>query len=138
LAETGVKVASTASPADQAAAATIRSLQLYCDTVEPHTNNDTDALRRVAWIRATARYPEVRDGHQAVLLAERANLLAGGSNAGVLNILAAAYAETGDFPKAVATQKQAISLLTGAESRAGYLATLKLYEAGRPRRDDAW
>ena len=138
LAETGVKVEATASPADQAAAATIRSLQLYCDTVEPHANNDTDALRRVAWIRATARYPEVRDGRKAVLLAERANLLAGGLNAGVLNILAAAYAETGDFPKAVATQKQAISLLSGAESRAGYLATLKLYEAGRPRRDDAW
>ena len=119
-------------------AASIRSLQLYCKTVEPHANNDADALRRMAWILATAPYPEVRDGRKAVRFAEAANLLAGSHNAGLLNILAAAHAEVGDYSNAITFQKQAIALLAGPEFHAAYAAALRLYESGHPFRDPAW
>ena len=84
---------------------------LYCEALEPHAGNDPDSLRRLAWIRATSPYAEVRDGRKAVQFAELANQVTGGRNTGMLSILAAAYAEAGDFEKAVATQQKAIALL---------------------------
>lgn len=135
-------VAKTATPTiranPKAIAAIVRSLQLYCDTVEPRAANDADALRRLGWIRATAPYPELRNGRKALAHAERAIGLVGGGNAGLLRILAAAHAEAGDFEQAVATQKQAIALISGTESQAPYAAALRLYESGRPCRDDSW
>ena len=126
-------------PAPKATAETIRSLRLYCEAIEPHAANDADALRRLAWILATAPYPEVRDGKKAVAFAKQADQLVGGTNPGILSILAAAHAEAGDFEKAIATQQQAIALLRkGGESQAPYAAALKLYESRQPFRDDSW
>jgi hypothetical protein len=139
LGKSGAPNANADDPAGrQAAAEFIRSHKLYCETVEPHVGNDADALRRLAWLRATSPYPEVRDGRKALDFATRANQWIGGRNPGILNILAAAHAECGDFPRAIAVQKQAIGLVSGAESRAQFSAALKLYESGRPYRDDAW
>ena len=117
---------------------TIRSLLIYCNTVEPISNNDSDALRRLAWIRATAPYPEVRDGPKALRFAEAANREIGGTNAGMLSILAAAHAECGDFQQAVAIQKQAISLISSDLRRSTFAAQLRLYESHQPCRDDSW
>ena len=118
---------------------TIRSLLIYLAVVEPISKDDSDALRRLAWIRATSVHPEVRDGPKAVRFAEAAMREVGDQNAGILHILAAAHAECGDFDKAIATQKEAISLLRrGGESQAPYAAALKLYESRQPLRDDSW
>jgi eukaryotic-like serine/threonine-protein kinase len=117
----------------------IRSLRLYCEAVEPHVGNDPESLRRVAWIRATSPHAEVRDGRKAVQFAELANQVSGGRNAGLLSILAAAYAEVGDFEKAVATQRKAISLVNAnRDARTVYAAVLKLYRSGQPLRDRTW
>jgi WD40 repeat protein/serine/threonine protein kinase len=117
---------------------TIRSLKLYCETVEPHATNDADALRRLAWIRAACRYPEVRDGRKAVAFAEQSVALNGRKNAGLISILAAAYAETGNFSKAIELQKEAMTLLPTIDLRAEYATELALYESHQPYRDNSW
>lgn len=128
----------TSERSPEARANIIRSLKLYCETVEPNAGNSADALRRVAWIRATCRYPEVRDGRQAVDCAEQAVAIGGRQNSVLVAILAAAYAEAGDFSKAVDLQKEALTLVPTVELRAEYAAELKLYEAHQPLRADAW
>jgi tetratricopeptide (TPR) repeat protein len=112
---------------------------VYCAAVESQASKgDADALRRLAWILATSRYPELRDGRRAVACAEQAIAVTSRKNAGLLSILAAAYAEAGDFPGAVGAQKEAIALLTNDESKKEYSSQLSLYEAHLPCRDDSW
>lgn len=68
----------------------------------------------VAWLLATCKEPQYRDGNKAVQYAEKAVALGkkvcyidDNTRAGYLNTLAAAYAETGDFDKAVMTEMKA-------------------------------
>src|SRR5437763_3275847 len=63
---------------------------------------NADAATNIAWVRATAADPDLRDGREALELAQRA-LRGGGENAVVLRTLAAAQAENGQFAKAIAT-----------------------------------
>ena len=63
---------------------------------------NADAANNIAWVRATAADPDLRDGREALELAQRA-LRGGGENAVVLRTLAAAQAENGQFAKAIAT-----------------------------------
>jgi protein O-mannosyl-transferase len=95
------------------------------------------ALNDLAWIRATAPQAELRDGAQAVRLAEHACELTGGKNTGFLSTLAAAYAEAGRFPEAIQTAEraQALSLAGGDQTAAQAAeARLSLYRAGKPFR----
>jgi tetratricopeptide (TPR) repeat protein len=64
----------------------------------------------LAWMLATWPEPSVRNGGKAVALAEQANRLSKDEDPLVLRTLAAAYAEAGRFPEAVATAKQALAL----------------------------
>jgi tetratricopeptide (TPR) repeat protein len=63
--------------------------------------DDARALGGAAWIRATAADPALRDGDEAVTLAERAAQATGRRDLAVLDALAAAYAEVGRFDDAV-------------------------------------
>ena len=117
----------------------IRSLRLYCEAGVTHAGTDPESLRRLAWLCATSPYAEVRDGRKAVRFAELACQVTGGRNTGLLSILAAAYAEAGDFEKAVATQQKAISLLNpNGDAQTIYASILKLYQTRQPFRDGAW
>jgi cytochrome c-type biogenesis protein CcmH/NrfG len=69
-------------------------------------------LNNLAWILATDRDPQVRDGREAVRLAEQACNLTGNTNLWFLHSKAAAYAENGDFPRATATAISARELAT--------------------------
>ncbi len=51
-----------------------------------------------------------------------------------LDTLAAAYAEAGQFAKAVAAQKEAMALLQNQKSKDDFASHLKLYEANTPYR----
>ena len=75
------------------------------------------ALKRAAWILATSPDARLRDGRQAVALAERAAALTGGGDPSVLDVLGAAYAETGRFPEAAATATRALTAANAQGNR---------------------
>jgi tetratricopeptide (TPR) repeat protein len=64
----------------------------------------------LAWLLATSPDASLRNGPEAVALAEQARRLSNGKQPIVLRILAAAYAETGRFPDAIETAKDALQL----------------------------
>jgi tetratricopeptide (TPR) repeat protein len=65
------------------------------------TPNDPKTLNRLAWVLATCPIDSLRDGKEALRLAERANQLAGCADPLILDTLAAAHAECGEFEKAL-------------------------------------
>ena len=89
-------------------------------------------LARTLAVSGDAR---VRNGPRAVELAERAAQLTGHRDAQALDVLAAAYAETGRFADAVSTAAAALDLARGAGLTllAGEIeGRLALYRAGQP------
>lgn len=92
--------------------------------------------------RLLATYPsdEVRDGAEAVRLAEGVCAGPAPRNATFLDTLAAAYAEAGRFEEAAATAREALSLALEsgkADLAAEIQQRLELYQAGRPFRTAA-
>jgi tetratricopeptide (TPR) repeat protein len=73
--------------------------------------DNAEIHRLLARILATCNWETVRDGHRAVREATRACELTAWRDPDCLDTLAAAYAETGDFPSAVRWQSRAIQLL---------------------------
>ena len=69
-----------------------------------------DALNNLAWSLATVPDPELRDGKRAINIIESL-LESNDSEVGLLDTLAAGYAEIGVFDKAIHIQKQAIDRL---------------------------
>jgi tetratricopeptide (TPR) repeat protein len=101
--------------------------------------NSVKILNGLAWVLATASPEAVRDGRQAVALAEKANQIAGVEDPSLLRTLAAAYAEAGRFDDAVRSVQRAMALAQAAGQ--SNLVTqldsqLKLYTAKRPFHQD--
>lgn len=71
----------------------------------------TSIAQELAWLLATARQPLARNGPEAVLLASQLYKEGGSTNPIVLDILAAAYAETGQFTKAVELLNHALDAM---------------------------
>ena len=96
-------------------------------------SRDFATLNSLAWLLATCEFSPYRDGKRAFDLAARACSLTGFRNHLVLDTLAAAYAEAGDFAAAVKWQSEAIALAAGDERFASaYRARLKLYQDKTP------
>jgi tetratricopeptide (TPR) repeat protein len=93
---------------------------------------DTQALNEFAWTFATSESAEVRDGRAAVGLAEKAATATGHKDPMLLDTLAAAYAEVGQFTNAARVQKEGIALLEDRKSKEDYGSRLKLYESNSP------
>jgi tetratricopeptide (TPR) repeat protein len=95
------------------------------------------ALKNLVWMLATWPEPSVRNGGKAVALAGQANRFSKDKDPLVLRTLAAAYAEAGRFPEAVATAKQALALAV-TQSNTGLTNVLQteigLYQTHSPRR----
>ncbi len=94
------------------------------------------AINSLAWQLATCPKDGVRNGARAVELAERACRATGYAMPTLMDTLAAAYAEAGRFPEAVAVATKATAL---AEPSQKPLAEkirrrLELYKAGKPYR----
>jgi len=68
------------------------------------------AVNDLAWLLATCPQNETRNGSQAVQLAEAACRLSSYQDPVLMNTLAAAYAELGKWPEAVATASKALEL----------------------------
>jgi protein O-mannosyl-transferase len=97
--------------------------------------DSVEALNNLAWLMATASDDTLRDGAGAVRCAERASHLPPVKNMCVLGTLAAAYAEAGRFPEAVATAEKAVKEETDAgETRFAAMnqQLLIFYRAGKP------
>jgi protein O-mannosyl-transferase len=100
--------------------------------------NDLPLLNNVAWTLATNPNASLRDGVEAVALAQRATQLSGGREAVVLGTLAAAYAEAGQFALAVETARKALKLAAQQNNQAmaeSVKAKIPLYEKQTPFRE---
>lgn len=71
-----------------------------------------DTRQNLALMLVTAPRSELRNGARAVQLALEVNAANGGNNPVTLYILAAAYAETGEFSKALQTAQKSLRLAT--------------------------
>ncbi len=83
----------------------------YGEAIGRSSGKDSAALRGAAWVLATDPDSSLRDGPRAVAYAESAKKLTGGKDAAVLDALAAAYAESGDFSAAISNVEAALMLL---------------------------
>jgi tetratricopeptide (TPR) repeat protein len=93
-------------------------------------------LTQLAWTLATAADPDIRHGEKAVRFAEQAARLTKHEDPVVLETLAAAYAETGHFKKAIQTADQALAIAAdGDELAADIQSELEFYKQGRPYRE---
>ncbi len=72
---------------------------------------DPLAYNHIAWIQATCSDAKCRDGKRAIVAAEKACELTGSKDWNILETLAAAYAESGDFEKALDAQTKALAMI---------------------------
>ncbi|MGZ5568942.1 MAG: tetratricopeptide repeat protein, partial [Limisphaerales bacterium] len=98
----------------------------------------TDALNTLAWALATNPDPKVRDGKEAVTLATRAVTETRGKDPGLLDTLAASYAETGKFDNAVYAEERAIQTAKISKQTNAipeFESHLKSFQAQKPWRE---
>mgnify|MGYP005995917757 CR=1 FL=1 len=94
-------------------------------------------LNNVAWLLATHPDPNLRNGKLALEVAKRAAKITAYKDPSYLDTLAAAYAETGDFAKAIETATRALDLVDEnrqPELHASLTKGLLLYRARKPMR----
>jgi hypothetical protein len=114
-----------------------RAIELLHDAVAAEPG-DVDMHHTLAWLLATSPDEALRDGAAAVRHARLADQLSGGEDAAVLDVLAAALAENGEFALARETAGRALAAATAMgdrEQAAAIAERLRLYEAGRPYRE---
>jgi tetratricopeptide (TPR) repeat protein len=97
---------------------------------KPNSYNDR------AWLWATCPDRKYRDGKRAVASARKACELSGWKNPYFFDALAAAYAEAGDFKKAVEWQEKAMKSGADGEVTKAGAEQLKLYKARKPYREN--
>jgi protein O-mannosyl-transferase len=100
----------------------------------------TPALNNLAWLLATLPNPALRDGAEAVRLAEQACGMGPARQASLISTLAAAYAEAGRFDDAIRTAREAVELAEAAGGRGLVERNSRLlesYQAHRPWREPA-
>jgi tetratricopeptide (TPR) repeat protein len=90
-----------------------------------------------AWLRATCPDAKYRDGKAAVADATRACELDGWKTPDLVDTLAAAHAESGDFARAIEVQQKALALVKDGAASGPYRERLALYKAGKPYHDGA-
>ena len=95
-----------------------------------------EAYNGLAWLLATCPDGNNRDGRKAIDNATRACELSQWKNSSLLDTLAAAYAEVGEFEKAVKWQSEAIELAATDNDKHAMQSRLKLYRAGKPYREE--
>jgi tetratricopeptide (TPR) repeat protein len=103
--------------------------------IQPDNGN---AMSNLAWVFATSPDDSLRDGAKAVQLAEEALRISGRRIPIIFRTLAAAYAESGEFPKAIQTAQQGIEL-ANSQGNSGLATELQgniaVYQEERPLRD---
>jgi tetratricopeptide (TPR) repeat protein len=105
-----------------------------------HSPDDRQASNSLAWLLATCPDGSVRDGRAAIRIGTKACELSGWKDSELIDTLAAAYAETGSFDRAVKLEQQALLLrsispdtLQGMQERLVSYQKRKPYREPRPR-----
>ena len=99
--------------------------------------DNLQVLNDTAWVLATSRDATLRNGNAALPLAERAVALTSAREPAILGTLAAVYAETGRFDKAIELEQRATELATQQGNAAlaqSLKARLALYQDKTPIR----
>lgn len=106
----------------------------YDKALESDPKN-SGVLNNLAWVLATSPDDKLRNGQRAIELATTACEVTEYKQAHILSTLAASYAETGNFEKAVEWSKKAVD--QGADEMKGQLRKeLESYEAKKPWREE--
>jgi tetratricopeptide (TPR) repeat protein len=104
-------------------------------TISPRS---VPALNNLAWILAACSNASSRNGNKALELARQADQFSSRANLIVRRTLAAAYAETGQFAKAIEIARDALRLAE-AQGDSALAAQLQkeiaIYQAGSPYRE---
>jgi tetratricopeptide (TPR) repeat protein len=102
--------------------------------------DDAPLLSKAAWILATSSNDAVRSGARAVQYAEKATRVTNGQDVVAVDVLAVAYAEIGQFDRAIATARDGIRLATQTHSDVLPVlqSHLALFESRRPVRTAEW
>jgi hypothetical protein len=117
-----------------------RSLGKFAEAVEEVDRylkikpDDVKARNYQAWTLATCRDEKVRSGKQAIVHAQKACELTNYEDANILDTLAAAYAESGDFDQAVKWQTKAADL-TWEQMKPEFKSKIELYKSKKPYRE---
>ena len=113
------------------------ALMAYREAYKYDTNL-VEAMQPLVWIEATSINSSLRNGAEAVLVGEQAVRVTHGEDPILLDGLAAAYAETGQFDKAIETTKKAIEIARAANAiplAQDIQTRLQKYMAHRPYRE---
>jgi tetratricopeptide (TPR) repeat protein len=106
--------------------------------IRPRTTALARALRDRAWLRATCPDPSFRNGRQAIKDATAACRIMSWDDEDMIDTLAAAYAEAGDFDSAVRYEEQALAVkgITAEDSTRlqNHLALFKQHQPVRSSR----
>ena len=100
--------------------------------------NLEEAQERLAWILATCGDQRVGKGWQGLINLGELNDLAGGRDPRIMKIIAAVYANAGQFKEAVETAQKALTIAIALHDDRQIEALeeqLELYQAGKPFRD---
>ena len=112
----------------------------YCDKLLHATPESPNALNAKAYILCTDPNDNIRNGEEAVRLALLAIKFHPTQNSNFMDTLACAYAEVGDFDKAIALQKEVLEI-NGDVADKTYLKAiqdhLKAFDATTPWRETA-
>ncbi len=100
-----------------------------------HMPDELDIVNDLAWRLATATDASLRNGAEAVTLAQYASTRRGDEGANELDTLAAAYAEAGRFEDAVAAAERALALAQGSPVAPAIAARLEMFRRGEAYRE---
>lgn len=96
--------------------------------------NAYDVMNNLAWILATNSEDGLREGETALKWALKSNEIVDYEHPYLLDTLAAAYAETGNFEKAIEYQEKAIDKAANSEFHEEYISRLQLYKSNKAYR----
>ncbi len=114
---------------------TVPEMLALADEMSRRFPDYVEAHEQSAWIRSSWSEARYRDGKRAVESATRACELTKWKDLYGLQLLAAAYAEAGDFAQAVRWQEKVVELTANFPHAQFSLDRLALYKSGKPYRE---
>lgn len=97
--------------------------------------DDVELANALAWLRATCPEASSRDGRAAIQVGTKACETTSWRDPNLIDTLAAAYAEVGNFDQAVKFQQQALQLRSSPDTRKHMQERLLSYQHHKPYRE---